>query len=322
MSGQRVLGIEIGGTKLQAALGAADGRILERERGAVAQPDASSILGWIESAAGRLIQRAGRGDTAVAAIGVGFGGPVQTATGEALMSFQVSGWRGLGLKRWFEERFGLPSIVANDSNAAGWAEYRLGAGRGCRQFMYMNIGSGIGGALVIDGALYDGQGRGACEIGHCFVPDWTRAEPGAADKLENICSGWSIERRLRGGPAPAPGTALYSLCGGDAQALDCKMLGQAARLGDAMALAELDQVGRSVALALANAIQLFHPQRIAIGGGVALIGEPLFEPIRRWAQTFIFEPYRGMVEIGPCELMEDAVVCGALLLAGEAAAKG
>jgi len=187
------LGIEIGGTKLQAVLGTTQGEILTRERGkAPAGQGAQGILGWFAGAVPRLLDDAATRGQPVAGMGVGFGGPVETATGKVLVSHQVGGWENMALKAWFEERFGLPAVVANDSNAAGWAEYCLGAGRGTRHFCYMNIGSGIGGALVLNGKLHDGQGFGAAEIGHTYVPDWTVPSPGAASELEDLCYGWSI----------------------------------------------------------------------------------------------------------------------------------
>ncbi len=310
-----VIGVEIGGTKLQAALGSSDGAIAHVARGSVQrEAGAAGILAWIEEALRGLL--AAHPECAPEAIGVGFGGPVDSATGQVLVSHQIAGWEDVALKSWFETRFGLPAVVANDANAAGWAEFCLGAGRGVRQFFYMNIGSGIGGALVVDGRLYDGQGRGAGEIGHTYVPDWTAA-PGAADKLENLCSGWSIERRLRQSVL-VPNTPLWELCEGQPERLSCPMLGEAARLGDAFALEEIGQVARAAGLALTNVITLFHPERIALGGGVPLMGDVLLQPLKEYVDTHVFGPYRGRYAILPCGLAESVVVVGALLLAAEA----
>ncbi len=310
------LAIEIGGTKLQAALGTVEGEVLTRERGEAPVGDgAQGILAWFGDTVPRLLDEAASQGGTVAGIGVGFGGPVETATGKALVSHQVGGWENVALKAWFEERFGLPAIVANDSNAAGWAEYCLGAGRGTRHFCYMNIGSGIGGALVIDGKLHDGQGFGAAEIGHTYVPDWTVPEPGAADKLEHLCSGWSIEKRLRAGMDLEPGSPLHALCGGDNQRITCALVAEAARQGDARCLEAVDRVAQTVGLALANVITLVHPERVAVGGGVGLMGDVLFDPLRRHVDEIVFGPYRGRYEIVPCALGESVVVVGALLLA-------
>jgi glucokinase len=251
----------------------------------------------------------------VAGIGVGFGGPVETDTGKVLVSHQVGGWEGLPLRNWFEDRFGLPANVHNDANAAGWAEYCRGAGRGTRTFCYMNIGSGIGGAFVINGALYDGQGFGAAEIGHTYVPDWTAPVPGIFDKLEHLCSGWAIERRVRSHASIPPASALWKLCHGRQDQLTCAMIGDAARQGDPFALAVLEDVARTIGLALSNVITLVHPERIALGGGVSLMGSVLLDPIRRQVDEHVFRPYRGRYEIVPCALGEDVVLVGALLLA-------
>lgn len=313
--GTVVLAAEIGGTKLQAALGTPDGAILASERGAApVEGGAAAIVGWFAEPMARLIARAKSEGKKTTGIGVGFGGPVDSAAGTVLVSHQVAGWDGFPLKAWFENAFHLPVTIANDSNAAGWAEYCVGAGKGTRHFAYTNIGSGIGGAIVMDGRLHDGQGFGAGELGHTYVPDWTSGAAGTPNKLENLCSGWSIEKRLRAA-APPPGSPLAQLCAGGPQNITCGMLGEAARLGDPLALEEIDRVAQSVAVALCNLIALFHPERIALGGGVSLLGGVLLDPICRHVDARVFGPFRNRYEIVPCALGESVVVVGGLLLA-------
>jgi len=316
MTAQRwLLGIEIGGTKLQAAIGTSEGDILYLERGeAPPSEGAQGILAWYEKAVPKLLEQTA-GKAAMTGIGVGFGGPVETATGRTFVSHQVPGWEDVALKTWFEERFNMPTVVANDSNAAGWAEYCLGAGKGTRHFCYNNIGSGIGGALIIDGKLHDGQGYGAGEIGHMYVPDWTSGAPGAADKLENLCSGWSIERKLRATAPLDPDRPLYTLTGGNRENITCAILAEAARQGDTFALESIDKAAHAIGMALANVITLFHPERIAVGGGVGLMGDVLLEPVRRYAAHYVFAPYRDRYAIVPCALGESVVLAGAMLLA-------
>jgi len=309
------IAVEIGGTKLQAAAGRTDGIILDVRRESVdPSGGAAGILQWVEDTVRVLIEELG-GPERLHAIGVGFGGPVESATGRVLTSHQVEGWRDVALKHWFESHFHVPTVVANDANAAGWAEYCLGAGRGTRHFFYSNIGSGIGGALVIDGRLHDGQGLGAGEVGHTYVPDWTKDEHGAADKLEHLCSGWSIERRLRSMTIPSD-SILHHLCSGRTDTITCAILGKAASQGDQFAVTEIDRVAQSIGLALANVITLFHPERIALGGGVSLMGEVLLEPVRRHVAERVFGPFQDAYEIVPCTLGEAVVLSGALLLAG------
>ena len=318
-----LLALEIGGTKLQAALGTSGGAIVQSRRGAAPSGGADAILRWFDGEVPPLLESA---PTPVRAIGVGFGGPVDSAAGKVLVSHQVEGWENVELARWFTERFGIPARIFNDSNAAGWAEYRLGAGRGTRNFMYSNIGSGIGGALVIDGTLHDGQGFGAGEVGHTWVADWEAADGKSADgksaechtatKLENICSGWAIERRLRAMQNLDSASPLYGLCDGKPETLTCAMLGEAARQADPKATAEINRVAKSIGMALANAVTLFHPEKIALGGGVSLLGDILLDPVRRYANAFAFGPFQNRFEVVPCELGESVVLAGALLLAG------
>lgn len=312
-----VIALEIGGTKLQVALSTLQGELVLSSKGsAPVSGGAPAILDWFGKEVPVVLQKARERNFRVRALGVGFGGPVESATGRALVSHQVSGWENIPLKDWFEQRFDLPTVVANDSNAAGWAEYRCGAGRGTNNFFYTNIGSGIGGALIIQGQLYDGQGFGAAEMGHTYIPDWTAATPGVAEKVENLCSGWAIERRLRQLTISAE-SHLGKLSGGDPAKLTCALLGEAARLGDPVALGELEQVAKGVGTAISNVITLFHPECVAIGGGVALLGDILLDPIRNHIEQLVFKPYRGRYKVVPCVLGESVVLVGAALMAAD-----
>ncbi len=313
-----VIGVEIGGTKLQAVLGTTDGEIIARRRASVdPKQGASGILRWLEATISQIMEEA-PAHGVVAGIGVGFGGPVESRTGRVLTSHQIEGWDGILLKEWMETRSSLPTVVENDANAAGWAEYCHGAGKGTQNFVYCNIGSGIGGALVLDGQLYNGQGYGACEIGHTYIADWTASKPGAVDKLEHLCSGWSITRRIRAWENVPHDSILGRLCDGESQKLTCPMLADAARQGDSVALKEVMAIAWGVGEALTNVITLLHPERIAMGGGVSLMGDILLDGIRDYIAQHVFGAYQGKYALLPCALEEDVVTVGTLLLAANA----
>lgn len=174
------LGVEIGGTKLQVGVCDRRGRLkrlvrvrVERRRGR------AGILRQLEATIPALLRT-----HKIRRIGVGFGGPVDSAIGKVVTSFQVPGWRGFALRRWFERRFKLPVTVENDTNCATLAEALAGAGRGKRKVFYTNVGTGVGGGLVIDGALYNGR-FGAMEIGHTWI---------GKRETESLVSGLAIER--------------------------------------------------------------------------------------------------------------------------------
>lgn len=313
-----LIGIEIGGTKLQVVLGDEKGNIHHLERGAVQKDwQSKEILNWVTETAKKLTNHAEQEGKKVKAIGIGFGGPVDSNDGKVLVSHQIAGWQGFPLRQWFEDIFHIPAILANDANSAGWAEFICGKGRGTRNFFYMNIGSGIGGALIIDGKLHDGQGYGAGEIGHTYIPDWTQEKSGSFDKLENVCSGWNIERRLQKEGYVPRESALWQKTNGNPQGYTCMLLGKCAEEGDTFACEELDRIAQSIGLAIANVITLFHPERIALGGGVSLMGDVLLNRIRTVVDKHVFTPFRNRYEIVPCELGESVVLVGALLLAGK-----
>lgn len=311
-----IIGIEIGGTKLQLAIGKPDGELLQVHQGRVrAEDGAPGILAWIESNLPPVLDQAKALGLQPAAIGCGFGGPIDTPNGRILRSIQILGWDDFPLVQWLRDRYCLPCVMANDTNAAAWGEYCNGSGRGTRHFFYTNIGSGIGGGIIIDGRLYDGQGYGAGEFGQTYVPDWTAALPGAEQRLENLCSGWAIEKRLRAATDIPAASSLLRLCAGDPSRLDCRMLDMAARSGDEYALREVRQIGKTIGIALSNVLSLINPQRIALGGGVSNMGEMLLEPVRRSVQAHEFVSSSGHYDIVLCELQESIVLVGAILLA-------
>lgn len=309
-----ILGIEIGGTKLQAALGRTDGTFVFTERDSVdPERGAKGVLEWMERQVPRVIAEAGELQEKVSGIGIGFGGPVDEPAGCVIQSMQVAGWENFELKKWCEQKFGLPTFVYNDSSAACWGEYCLGTGRGTKNFFYTNIGSGIGGGLVIDGKLCNGQGYGAGELGQTYIPDKT----GREQKLEKLCSGWAIEQRLRSSGTVRDSRVFMKLCQGDPQKLTCKMFGIAVRKEDPYAIEILDDVADSIGIAISNVVSLFGPECVAIGGGVSLIGDMLIDRIRDSVERHEFVSSHGRYRVCKCSLDEEIVPAGAIKLAEE-----
>jgi glucokinase len=300
------LGIEIGGTKLQAGAGGEDGKLLALARRRVdpalgGEGIREAIPGLLDEAVSRAGARAGE----IRAIGVGFGGPVDSKAGRVLVSHQVEGWAGFPLREWLEGLRRLPVLLQNDCKAAASAEAAHGAGKGCRRIFYVTIGSGIGGALVVDGKADEGQGLGAGEIGHTWVPHPATGKP---EKLELVSSGWSIERRAK--EALAGGRA--SLMGG---AVTAEAVHAAAAEGDPLARAVLEEATDALAIGIANVVALLCPERVILGGGVSLMGPLFWEPLRAKAAERGFAPFAGRCRIVPAALGEEVVVIGAALLA-------
>ena len=310
------LGIEIGGTKLQFGVGPGDGggefaafvrRDVDRAAGA------EGIMRQIAEVATRLMA-----DHPIAAVGIGFGGPVDVATGRVTKSHQVAGWDDFPLADRCSELLGVPVVLGNDCDCAALAEARFGAGRGGHTVLYVTVGTGIGGGLVINGKLH-GRGRPAvAEIGHLrpgLAAD-TRAQT-----VESVAAGPAIAlaaRQLLSEPT-TPAEAQQDLlrrCGSDPARLTAKLVAEAAADGNAVAGAVLEQAVRTIGWAVAQTITLTAADVVVLGGGVSLIGEAgFFAPLRDAVARYVFPPLLGAYTVVPAGLGEAVVVHGALALA-------
>jgi glucokinase len=311
-----ILGIEIGGTKLQLALGTPDGSITTLHQGIVdVKSGGDGIRRWLSEHIPDFLKQEGVSISQVAVIGCGFGGPIDRNAGKTLVSNQISGWHNFALRDWLEDAFDLPAWVENDSNAAAWGEYRKGFGKGTQHFFYTNLGSGVGGGFIFNGELYDGLGFGAGEFGYTYVPDLAKTGACEPVKIEHICSGWSIENRLRQ-PGYIPETSqLNQLVKGDIAYVTTHDLATAAKNGDLFALSEIDLVAHTLGIGLANVLSLTNVERIAIGGGVSKLGDLLIEPVRRYTEKYVFVSSQGRYQIQQSKLGDAIVLIGAILLA-------
>ncbi len=312
-----LLGIEIGGTKLQLGVGAGNGVLVDLVRLNVdPSPGAEGILRQIATAGRELVAKHG-----VTAAGFGFGGPVDTSRGVAVKSHHVRGWDGFPLADWCGRELGVRAVIENDCDAAALAEARYGAGRGANPVFYVTVGTGIGGGLVVDGRIYRGSGHGAAEIGH-LRPGLDCDDPEAI--VEASSAGWGIaatavrwladEQRF----SVADRKSLLAACEQDPAQLNARMVAEAAAAGSPLAGAVMDRALQTLGWAIAQALTLTSPQVVVIGGGVSLSGEQqFFTPLREHVARYIFPPLREKYRIVPAALGEEVVVHGALAAAAE-----
>jgi glucokinase len=314
------LGIEIGGTKLQVGVGVGQGSLMALERAtARAAEGREAICQQLIPLCRSALQRTNVSLADIDAVGVGFGGPVEPTHGRVVTSHQVSGWDDFPLADWLQAELKVPAAIGNDSDLAGLAEAHFGAGAGRSRVVYMNIGSGIGGAIVIDGKVYMAQGAGASEIGHLRIRP---GQPGAPWlTLEDLASGWNLARAARQAAEENPDSILAKLVDGDLDRIKTETLTEAVDDHDPVAIDLWHRAVEHWGVALANVVTLLHPEVIVLGGGVSQAGELLFGPLRRAVARQVFPPYRGTYELVPAGLGEEVVVHGALKLARDFHAK-
>jgi len=246
----------------------------------------------------------------ISAAGIGFGGPVDLATGRIRRSHQTAGWHDVPLGEILAKRLGLVTYLANDANAGGLGEALFGAGRNTRSILYVNVGTGIGGAIILYGRIYAGATSTAGEIGHCVVlPDGPVCTCGKRGCLEALSSGPALARRAKEllADAKGPSSALAAL---PADKLTGRDVGRAAAHGDALPCKVVEEAACFLGIALANAVNLADPEIVVLGGGLTEMGEVFFQPARRSFRAQVL-PAAVSTPLLPAQLGYDAGVIGA-----------
>ena len=298
------IGIEIGGTKIQIVAGNADGTFLERHRLAADRArGGAGIREQIASVVPGLMAR-----HSVASVGVGFGGPVDPKTGHICCSHQVPGWHDFPLGDWVRDLTGVPVAVENDANVAALGEALRGAGRGFGCVFWINMGSGVGGGMVVDGRLYHGARPGEAEIGHLRLDRSGRI-------VEDACSGWAVDRRIRAAVVGQEGFLARAVGSQSSEGGESRHLRSAIDAGDPLARKILGDVADDLAFALSHAVHLLHPEIIVVGGGLSLVGEPLRAAMAEALPAYLMEAFRPGPQVALAGLGEDSVPIGALALA-------
>jgi glucokinase len=309
---QLSIGIEIGGTKTQVGIGSAErgplpGGIVRRS--VIRENGAAGILHDLVSMVDELLLSKSLTLEDVSKIGIGFGGPLDSVRGVVLRSFQIEGWTDFPLKQWAEKQWGKPVVIENDASTAGLAEFTLGNGHGCSRLFYITIGSGVGGGWILNGRIDSGQGLGAAEIGHTWVPD---PQSGLPVELEQVCSGWGIGQRAR--RAAANSASLMETLAGSMDKIDAKIVYSAAEKGDERATRILNETCQILGMVMGNIVALLHPERIVLGGGVSLMGPIFWDALQSEFRSRLMPVFASGVELVPAKLGEDVVVIGALCL--------
>ncbi len=308
------IGIDVGGTKIAAGVVDESGTIVARAHRDTPATSADEIAAAICDAAAELI-----GSYDVDAVGIGAAGYVSADRGTVLFAPNLA-WRDEPLGKRVAGGVGLPVVVENDANAAAWAEFAHGAAKDVDDMVCVTVGTGIGGGIVIGGALLRGAHGVAAEIGHLrVVPGGHRCGCGARGCWEQYASGTALVREAR---ALAESGALaavqmLSVCGiSDPARLTGPMITEAAANGDACARELLDDLGRWLGEGLASVATLFDPSLIVVGGGVSAAGELLLEPARKaFDRTLPARANRPHPQFAIAQLGNDAGIIGAADLA-------
>jgi len=306
------LGIDFGGTSIKSGL-VRDGAVLFH--GNPIETQACRGREEIIDALVALVGQVGEHGEEIAAIGIGLPGLVDSVGGVVHELTNVPGFDEVPLRAILHERTGLPVTIENDAKAMAYAEWKFGAARDGRHVVCVTLGTGVGGALILDGRLHRGAQLGAGEIGHLSI-DY-RGKPGPFGNfgcLEEYVGNVQIaERAVR----------RYGEAGTARTVEECSPLDlqKAALAGDTVARKLWEDLGTELGAALASVVWVINPDTIVIGGGVAKAGELIFEPVRRTIRARTSEIINRDLRVVPAALGNDAGIIGSATLALEAAGR-
>lgn len=247
----------------------------------------------------------------VVALGLGMPGFVDYDRGIVHSMTHVSEWVSVPVRNLLENQTGLPVVVDNCANCMAIAEWRCGAARGLRDVVFVNVQTGVGGAIVANGRLIRGSRFGAGEIGQASI-DWQ----GRKGKYGN--SG-ALEAYLGVDRIEADARDAYAKAGREMTAADCSLssLITAAHRGDPVAAGLWDDAGHMLGTALANACWLLNPEAVVVGGCITRAGDLLFNPLRRHLSEQLSDPFREHLLVMPSALGAESGTVGAAALALE-----
>ena len=318
-----VLALDIGGTKLAAAVVDRAGRVQSFAlESTLADEGPERGLERLFQLGRAAVAQSGRDWAEIGAVGIGCGGPLDAARGVLIAPPHLPGWRDVPVTALAERAFGVPAALENDATAAAVAEHLYGAGVGARNMVYLTISTGVGGGIVIDGQLYRGASGNGGELGHVTVNCDGRACRGCGRRgcLEAYVSGTSIAERAH--EALGGGDGASSLSGlGDA--LTAGDVAAAAHAGDAVGRAVWEETIEALACGLTSIVNVFEPELAVLGGGVVFgTGEQLLGPVRERVREDAMRPAGDSVEILQSVLGEHVGVVGAAAIVYERALSG
>jgi glucokinase len=308
------IGVDVGGTKIAAGVVDPTGRVIERVRVSTPATSAEAVEAGIVEAVQRLLRR----HRTVTAVGVAVAGFVDEK--RSLLRFAPNlPMAERPLRELIGGQVGLPTVIENDANAAAWGEYRFGGGRGTHDVVLLTVGTGLGGAIVLEGRLVRGAFGSAGEFGHVrIVPGGLPCGCGNHGCWEQYGSGSALIREARALARSRPEVAhrLLELAGGDPEAIIGRMVTQAASEGDPPAVGLLADLGRWLGEGIADVANVLDPSAVVVGGGVSEAGDLFLGPAREAYEAQLSAgAHRPHLKIVAAELGNDAGLIGAADLA-------
>ena len=311
--GKAYIGIDLGGTNIQAGLIDADGKLVQTGK-TKTKPEggADAVIERIAKLAGEVQEKSGVKAEAVGGLGIGAPGAVDPSDGTVITAVNLR-WDNIPLAKALKKATDHTVVVDNDVNVGAWGEYKAGAGRGHDDMMAVFVGTGIGGGFVLNGQLYHGSMKTAGEIGHTVI----KADgPLGQRTLENLASRTSIVNQLRQLILSNHPSVLSDLVDGDFERVKSKILAEAFVKNDGLTRSVIGQAAHYLGVTIANAVTLLSLPCVVVGGGLTeALQDDWIQLIRDVYEEYVFPSGLKACRIVASELGDDAGLIGAALLA-------
>ncbi len=295
---QLFIGVDLGGTNLRCAVIDDKNEIISRfERPTEAFNGHEAVIGKIVDGVENVIQQAGCKASDIAAVGIGVPGPINQKEGIVYSTPNMPGWNNVPLAEIVKARTGLTTCIENDANCAGWGEFVAGAGAQYRHMLMVTLGTGIGGAIIMDGRLHIGRDGAAGELGHvCIEMNGRQCGCGAKGCVEAYASATAVVRRFR----ELLDDGWESPLGQNIEKVTCRDIFDAALQGDPVAMHIVKRTGEYLGVMASSMAELLNPEVCVISGGMIQAGDALFDPIREICLRRNQHPGRTMSIVPAC----------------------
>jgi glucokinase len=309
-----VIGVDIGGTKIMTAIFTSAGKMTAREvTPTLAGEDVPVIIERLFKSIDSILDHNGLVTTEVAGIGVACAGGIDSIRGVVVTpSPNIKRLANVPLAEILHEKYRAKAFIVNDASAAALGEHRYGAGRGVKDLVLFTLGTGIGGGIIADGRLYLGALGGAGELGHMTVDaHGPLCGCGNTGCLEMLASGRAVEREATSRLKKGEKSILLNMVKGDIESITAEHVGEAARSGDPLAVEVITRAAYYLGIGMVNVVNIFNPEMVICGGGMAELGDMLIAPGRRMVAERAFSISSLAVRIVTAQLGNEAGAYGA-----------
>jgi len=315
--GLPVLAIDLGGTKIIAAIVSNQGRVMAREyRPTLADEGPQAVINRVLSTIDRLLSLRKVGSSQLSSISIAAAGAINFEKGLVTSSPNLPGWQNIPLRDIVREKYRVNTFLINDASAAALGEHRFGAGREVNNLVLLTLGTGIGGGIIINGRLYSGPCGSAGEIGHMTIDvNGPRCSCGNIGCLEMLASGTAVAKEAISRIRQGERSSLTDIVEGKIESITAEKVGVAAQGGDSLALEVVLKAATYLGVGMVNLVNIFNPEMIIVGGGMAKMGDLLLDPARQVVRERAFQLPAQAVSIVPAQLGDDAGVLGAAIFA-------